>query len=569
MNRGVWVAAFSAAFFSVSAQAEQVGDELLQKGLAGRVTPLDDGVAIQRAGPYPDAGYFLVKLIDKRSTEAAVCPKTAFERGQGKRWRNLNSQIYDGVFDRKGLWGINAGFAVSNPLGQAMRQEVRLVSVKNPHKKSCVPEVLGVNSDGTPPRFLFITPINVNDHVYGTDMVVDLKSVHQMEASQERINQLWAGLGFFAKTISAPLAPLVEAFAGEGKKEVNAALTEVGGEARTTRIFKANPDGNKTQSEFLYLGFENFGQKDPNALSGGVVLQGDYRASVLVPAARYLSEVSQPIPQSVLAATPLSANGQAQTIRERLGAKADGLFTQSTPDGFSGSCTGIRPDLLALGLSEVDADLWLWAMAKASSHDGVSKHLDKIACFGPVAQANLKRVGNITIEPPPPPKVELISPAYPDMHRAMDNLGLMAAQGSINGDLLGRFAEKIDVSIVDDTLPTSLSGGGRDRAAVLGFMVENFRRYGCYLPRTDPTHYQLRPFMPLREQGRAGAMMMHSKDGVPYIVTLGFDGVAKNQANAKAVVSAIAIQKQGGDTGQLVRDLAAGTSDMCPTLPAR
>ena len=448
MNRGIWAAAFGAALISVPASAQEVGDELLQKGLAGRVTPLDNGVTIQRAGAYPDAGYFIVKLIDQRSTEAAICPKAAFERGQGKRWRNLNDRIHDGVFARKGLWGINAGFAVSNPGGQATRQEIRLVSVKNPHKKSCVPDVLGVNSDGTPPRFLFITPINVNEHIYGTDMVVDLKSVHQMEASQERIDQLWTGLGFFAKTISAPLAPLVDAFAGEGKKEVNAALTEVGGEARATRIFKANPDGGKTQSEFIYLGFENFGQSDPNALSGGVVLQGDYRASVLVPAARYLSELAQPLPQSILAATPLSANGAPQTVRDRLGAKADALAAQSTPDGFSGSCGGLRPDLFALGLSEIDADLWLWAMARTSSHEGVAKHLDKIACFGPTAKANLKRVGNIAIEPPPPPKVELVPPSYLAMHRAMDNLGLMAAQGAVNADLLGRFAEKIDVSIV-------------------------------------------------------------------------------------------------------------------------
>lgn len=571
MKRALFTAAILAAVGTGAAHAQGSGDALLQSGMAGRISPLSNGVAIERVDGRPDAGYFLVRLIDNLSVNAATCPKKAFEKGQGKRWRELNNRIYDLVFKRNGLWGINAEFAISNPSGQPTRQEIRLVSVKDPHKSACVPQILGTNTAGDTPKFVFITPINVNDHIYGTEMPVYLKSVHEMEADQGRIDALWRGLGFFAKVISAPLAPLVDSFAGEGKKETETALTKVGGEAYATRVFKADPGGDKTQSEFLYLGFESFGQKEPATLTGGVTLQGDYQASVLAGTARYLSDITAaPTPERVLAATPFRTNGAYQTVREKLGAKADNLADQANADSFSGSCTGLRPDLLALGLSEIDADLWLWAMARKSSHAAVSGKLDSIGCFGEIARANLKRVGNIVIDKEVV-TIETRPPRFDEMQAAMANLGTMAAQRAINPDLLGRFADKIDVSIADDDLATgagALNGGGRDRAAVLDFVVRTFDRYGCYAPRDDMTHFQLRPYMPLRPNGRAAAMMMHTKNGVPYIVTFGFDGVPKTVPEAKAQLSAIAIQKQGNDTGDVVRDLARGTSDICPKLPA-
>jgi len=571
MKRALFAAAILASAGPGVARAQGSGDALLQSGMDGRISPLSNGVEIERVDGRPDAGYFLVRLIDNLSANAATCPKRAFENGQGKRWRELNNRIYDLVFKRKGLWGINAEFAISNPSGQPTRQEIRLVSVRNPHKSACVPQILGANATGETPKFVFITPINVNDHVYGTEMPVYLKSVHQMEADDNRIDDLWRGLGFFAKVVSAPLAPLVDSFAGEGKKETENALTEVGGEAYATRVFKADPGGTRTQSEFLYLGFASFGQKDPATLTGGVTLQGDYQASVLLPPTRYLGDITAaPAPERVLAATPFRSNGVYQTVRERLGAKANNLADQTSAEAFSGSCTGLRPDLLALGLSEIDADLWLWAMARKSSHTAVSQKLDRIGCFGEIARANLKRVGNIAIE-----KEEVVVETRPAgfeaMQAAMANLGTMAAQGATNPDLLGRFADRIDVSIADDDLAASggaLNGGGRDRAAVLDFVVRTFGRHGCYAPRDDTTRFELRPYMPLRANGRAAAMMMHTKGGTPYVVTLGFDGVPKNDAGAKAQVTAVAIQKQGNDTGEVVRDLARGTSDICPKIAA-
>lgn len=564
-------AAILAAAGPVGAHAQASGDALLQNGMSGRISQLSNGVAIERVGGRPDAGYFLVRLIDNLSAEAATCPKKAFEKGQGKRWRQLNNSIYDLVFKRSGLWGINAEFAVSNPSGQPTRQEIRLVSVKDPHKSACVPQVMGANGAGETPKFVFITPINVNDHVYGTEMPVHLKSVHQMETDKDRIDALWRGLGFFAKVVSAPLAPLVDSFAGEGRKETEKALTEVGGEAYATRVFKADPGGATTQSEFLYLGFESFGQKEPATLTGGVTLQGDYQASVLVAPTRYLSDIAAaPTPESVLAATPFRNNGVYQTVRDRLGAKANNLADQTSADAFSGSCTGLRPDLLALGLSEIDADLWLWAMARKSSHAAVSQKLDRIGCFGAIARANLKRVGNIEIEKEVI-VVETVPAGFEAMQAAMANLGTMAAQGAINRDLLGRFASQIDVSIADDELMASagaLNGGDRDRAAVLDFLVRTFGRYGCYAPRDDRTQLALRPYMPLPTNGRAAAMMMHTKGGTPYVVTFGFDGVPKNEVDPKAQVTAIAIQKQGNDTGDVVRDLARGTSEICPKIAA-
>lgn len=569
MKQALFAAAILAAAAPVGAQAQASGDALLQNGMSGRITRLSNGVAIKRVEGRPDAGYFIVRLIDNLSAEAAICPKKAFEKGQGKRWRELNNNIYDLVFKRKGLWGINAEFAVSNPSGQPTRQEIRLVSVKDPHKSACVPQVLGSNAAGETAKFVFITPINVNDHIYGTEMPVHLKSVHQVEADQDRIDALWRGLGFFAKVVSAPLAPLVDSFAGEGKKETEKALTEFGGEAHATRTFQANPDGDTTQSEFLYLGFESFGQTNPATLTGGVTLKGDYQASVLVAPVRYLSDIAAaPPPERVLAATPFRTNGVYQTVRDRLGAKANNLADQTSAEAFSGSCTGLRPDLLALGLSEIDADLWLWAMARKSSHAAVSQKLGRIGCFGDIARANLKRVGNIVIEDEVV-VVDTVPPGFAAMQAAMANLGTMAAQGAINRDLLGRFADKIDVSIADDELVANagaLNGGGRDRAAVLDFVIRTFGRHGCYAPRDDTTQLALRPYMPLRANGRAAAMMMHTKDGTPYVVTLGFDGVPKNDPAAKAQVTAIAIQKQGNDTGDVVSDLARGTSDICPKI---
>lgn len=571
MTRGLLLSGIAATLTVGITQthASDTGDELLKDGMRGRVSAFSDGVDISRVDGLPDAGYFIVRLIDQQASEAAICPERAFKRTQqGKRWRELNKSVFDVVFKRQGLWGLNASFAISNPAGQPTVQEVRMIAVKNPQARGCVPQVLGSGVDGTPSRFLFITPINVNDNIYGSEMVVNLRSVHQYEADKARIDNLWGGLGLFAKIVSAPLAPIVDALSGEGKKEINQALTEVAGEAGTTLQFKANPDGAKTPSNFVYLGFESFGQTDPNTLRGGVTLRGDYQASVLLPPVRYFSQIANvPLPEKVLAATPLkSDSGAPQTLRDRLGSKAFGLADQVTPGSFSGACVTLRPDLLALGLSEVDADLWLWAMARTNSHSEVSGNLDAIDCFGKLARGNLKRVGNIVISRPPP----MTEPAkFEQMQKAMENLGFMTRQGTVNSDLMGRFADKIDVSIADDGLSAaagSLPGGGRDRTAVLDFMVKTFSRYGCYLPRNDVTNYQLRPFMPLRLNGRAGAMMMHGKDDVPYVVTFGFDGMEKGATDPKALVSAIGIQKQGDDTGDIVRDLAAGNSEICPKL---
>lgn len=577
----IGVLATTVSLICSPAVAAETGDELLEKGLEGRTTTLSSGIKIQRKNNLPDAGYFLVRIVDRQLDAALKCPKKAFKSDSGKKWRGLNDSIHDLVFARKGIWGINAKFGVSNPENKVVWQEARLLSIKNPHKKSCVPVAMGANEEETMPQFTFIVPINVNDHRYGTRMDVILKSVHELEPKSDRVDALWGGLGFFAKVVSAPLAPLVEKFSGEGKKEVTNALTNTAGESNHRLKFEANPQrvgvGDQyTKSEFVYLGFSDFGQTGPQAgLKGGVELQADYLASVLTGngLARYYSELSKPDPSDVLAA---QAFDNGKTVAAQLGDTFNFIKDVKTPEDFSNQCTALRPIILKTGLSEVDTDLWFWALASANQNSEVSKNLHKIGCLKTSkAKRNLARVANIQINDPIIKIVPKRIAKYKEMHSAMDNLGLLASSGALNDDLMTRFASKLNFSIADPVLSsraTALIGKDKDRGDVLKFIVENFSSFGCFSPRNDDVNYQMRPFMQLSEKGRAGSFIMKGADERVFAISLGFDGVPERgdkdaaQSKAKAIVSSIAIDEVSNDGSPLIEDLRRGSSKFCPSF---
>lgn len=569
---GLTIAALATPL-AVSAQSD-TGASTLRTGLKGRIVNLrPQGVDPERddAGRI-NAGYYRLRFVPEEIADATICPRRAFQADADfRRWRNSEDALYQRIFDSKGIWSLTARVIVHNNGADAVPREIRLVAIENPEERNCK-----IKLAGSEPGDLAIldaasllVPFNYRNTVYDDTIQVAVRSTYKLEPNGERLDMLWAGLKLFATAASAGLGPIVGAVTPLGKTETAEMLT-TDVESAAPILFEGTPTaGQRANRAFVHLAFPPLASPPPAAPKGGMIIALDYQASLFRRGQFYKAAV--PITASeVLQATPIPSRDAAapglRTVRDALGNGIyDALSGANTVGAFDGVCTIARPALQKLDLSDVDADIYLWAIASTSTHDAVRQNLDKLACFGTAERANLAKMG-VKIE-----KV-IIEPVtrratVPEMHAALTNLGgiLQGATADpryrLNPDLAGRFADRINLVMADDAAVALMrqpeQSGERPRDEVLTLLGQNFSNIGCYAPRADRVDLllPLRPrFFELPANGRAGAAIALSREVTPrpFILSFGFAPVVDP---GPAKVSTILISRRGGDNGEVVREI--------------
>lgn len=549
----------------IGAQA-QPGSAVLGNGLSRRVIELDNGIAIQRSTTGIDAGYFRVRVTPVGLGNIR-CPKVAFKNGASRQqWQQTDQAIYDIVFRRNVIWSITARVAVGASGGGTASQEIPLVLIKNPNDSGCQISAL-IDSAGLAVDLSdasFLVPVASANPVYAKDIQLILNHAYTIEPDKQRVEAAWTGIQTVAKVIAAPFGAAIGALSGQGTELLNQKLSRRG-TSSVPYLFPADPGGAKAGSYFVYLGFEA-GAPDPATPTAGVQVQADYQATMFR-AGRFYNAAMPLTAQEILTVQPIRIRQgeglQDKTVRDMLPqAMWDQLAMAASPVAFDVACSILQPELRKIGLSDVDKDAFLWAAAESNGQ--LAGKLRELKCLnGDVQQRNLAKLG-IKLPDAVPAVLPGLRPKKDDMHAAMDNLVTMMRVGSVVTDLTGRFADTINLVLIDDALialaPT-LPGLGRDRAAVLDFMARSLARGGCYVPRDDETKLPLRPLAPLAANARAGAMIAETAAGDRYIVSLGFDPAP---AGERPKVSTISIQSQGASADDVVQDLKRGTSDICP-----
>ncbi|WP_176590732.1 hypothetical protein [Sphingobium sp. EM0848] len=551
----------------------QYGETTLRKGLAGRVVELGSAEGIQPSRDEQGrikAGYYRLRFTGVGLTNVGQCPRSQFpSNSEFKKWRSAESGLYNKVFSSKGLWSITASMTLLKDNIERTPREIRLIRVENPEEKSCNVVVAGSQAgDAAAMESLsFPIPISSENKVYSQSLNVVLRSAYHLDPDKNRIDQVWKGLNLFATAVSAGLGPIVGAVTPNGKTETIKALTE-NVETAVPILFDGVPaSGSRGNKVFVYLGFPPLPTTPPTAIQGGYVIALDYQAT-LYREGQFFDPVHPITSDEVLAATPIPGAGGGGSGLRTISAALDTnmlqtLLKAADVSAFDSACLVARPALRQLDLSDVDADLYLWAMARQSPQPGVSGNIDKLTCFGSVARANLARAG-VTIED----RVPQISVAnLKDMHDAMTMLGFIAqspvpASGeSYPSAVLDPFAEQIKIVVADDAtrawvgLPGVVQNLSRQDA--LKLLASKFSRIGCYAPRAgrDDLMLPLRPeFAPLPANGRASAALILSDEDKPrpYIASLGFDPVPKG---SRAKISIIQISQRGLDADAVTKEL--------------
>lgn len=342
-------------------------------------------------------------------------------------------------------------------------------------------------------------------------------------------------------------------------------------------LFEADPgQGKRANKVFVHLGFPPLRKTLPTPLAGGMTFFIDYRASLFRRGQFYSTTfpAGNPIKASeVLSVTPIPAlnppTTALRTVREALPtAVYDSLAKAATTELFDGACPGARTALRAVGLSPVDADIFLWAVASQSQNEAVSKHLGKLKCFGSDQRDNLKKMGIVVVDeiivdgPPPTTKATLGS-----MHSAMTSLAMLmqgaTAGAPLNPDLTERFADKIRLVMADETTQQMMKqpeiSFEKSRDEILHLITQNFSNLGCYAPRVgrDSVMLPLRPnFFDLPTNGRASAAIALSREAAPraFIFSFGFAPVLGQE---KPKIATIMIGRRGGDNGEVIQQIRA------------
>lgn len=551
------------------------GVSSFRTGLKGRIVEQRaQGVEPTRdASGRIDAGYYRLRFEPTLITEAAVCPRRTFRTSQDfARWRSQEEALYQKIFDKEGVWSITARANLHVGGVDRTPREIRLIAIENPEERNCKLKLAG-SQDGDDmllDQASVLVPFNSSNTVYEDRLKVGFKSVYKLEPDDARLDQLWSGINLFATTVSAGLGPIVGAVTPLGKTETARLLT-TDVEAEAPVWFEADPGtGRRANRVFVHLAFPPLPQTLPQTLSGGMTIYLDYQASLFRRGQFYASAFPTAAPvraAEVLSATPIPSTNAAapglRTVRDALGNGVyDALANAATPATFDGACSTARPALRALDLSEVDADVYLWAVAASSSRPEVSQHLGKLACFGEAQRANLKKLGVVVVDEvivPPTTQATL-----GDMHAAMTSLGGIMQGGPgapLNPDLTVRFAERIRLVLADDAaqglIAQSEPSVERPRDEVLGLIAQHFSNIGCYAPRLgrDALMLALRPrFFELPANGRASAALALSREATPRAFILSF-GFAPVPENGKAKIATVLIGRRGADNGDVVKEL--------------
>ncbi len=556
-----------------SSTVAETGDTSLRTGLKGRVIERQNEGALptRDAAGRVDAGYFRLTFTPVGIGDAAICPKRAFvSDAQFKRWRKAENEIYQRIFDKKGIWSITAQVAIRANGADATPRDLRLVSIETPEERNCKIRVVGtqIGDDAALDAASVLIPLRTTNTVYDDKVTLRLQSKYKLEPNGDRLDELWSGVKLFAAIVSAPLGPIVGALTPAGRTETQALLTDDVETAIAVPFVGQPRVGDRANRVFVYLAFPPLATGGTPRLSGGYDIALQYQASVFRRSDAFY-QPSVPITAAeVGSATPIpSRDANAPTlltVRQALDTSMhDALSGAQNPSAFDSACSIARPALRKLDLSDVDVDTYLWALASTAPAEAVSKHLDKLACFGPSERANLAKMGvTIARVEPPATMVGLV-----EIHQAMTNLGGLLQAASVapdqlpNPDLVGRFADRINLVLADDAAATWLGlselSGERPRDEVLRLLASKFSNIGCYAPRIgrDDLILPLRPRLgELPEKGRAGAALLLSREATPrpFIASLGFASKREGQLGQ---VATILVGLRGADSGSVVQEL--------------
>jgi hypothetical protein len=548
------------------------GNVTLRTGLQGRVIePADKGVQPQLdSSNHVQAGYYRLRFKPTNVADASICPRTAFKSNeQFKKWRSKEGDLTQQIFDTKGIWSLTAAVKLYANGTEYTAREIRLIRIENPEEQDCKIIIAGSETGDLAAidAATFPVPINYTNTVYSDSLNVVLKSEFKMEGNQKRIDALWSGLNLFATTVSAGLGPIVGAVTPIGKTETKKLLDD---DVQTVVpiSFDSEPSpGERANRVYIHLGFPPLTEPPPASPKGGMVVELDYQASLFRTGQFYNPAVSITAEQ-VLSAKPLppvpGAAGGLRTVREGLDANVwDALKDATSISAFDSACTVARPALIRLDLSDVDASLFLWAVASKSAHKEVSGNLDKLACFSPASRADIAKMGVKIVAPP----VEGTVATLKDMYSAMKDAGRIMQDetnypgSAVDAELTDRFADQIRLVLADEV---SLAFSGlpdpsdvRSRTEVAAFLATKFSHIGCFAPRESRADLPL-PLRPklvdLPAKGRASAALALSREAVPrpFILSFGFEPAAPSKP---AQISTIIMGRRGGDKGTVMQEL--------------
>lgn len=546
----------------------------LRSAMSSRVVDLTatEGAAPQYdAGGSVKAGYFRLRVEPKGLQSATICPDAVRDRlskTEREKWNAFGGAVADVVFKRNYLWGMDATVVLrpgtSSTAPETASVTLSLITIKDPKHGNCEIKIGGVTGAANVDYESFLVPLGSGPANYSDRIQVDLKSGYSSVTDKKRIAQLWDGL---VKPVTAAIFAPAAAVVGAVSDQAQAAIIQELSRniiAGYPESFTADPGpGQKARKIFLKLDFINLPGPGgvPAVATGGITIALEYQASVFLKNASFYRDIID-TPATLLQTVVRTSSGD-KAIGSLLPATSYNQlrYTAATPELFNGGCATVRDELVKLGLSSVDASVFLWATASENPNALVRDKLWEIGCIKTAAN-DLSKVG---IKPPPvptPPPGRRATLA--EMYSAMDNLATMMQLNRLNGDLAKRFAPKITL-IVDDRARSLLALDELvvelDKDVALQLLAQKFTRLGCYAPRSSNPELTLpmRPAYPpaLNPTERASAAIallggLEGLEGEPFLVSFKYGPVVDPEVPQ---INAVSIAARGSDIGPVVREV--------------